>query len=117
MMRRVAWAFGVALLAACASSSSPTQRSASVRYVAVSTTCSSVIPVAFSIDGQLVGTDTFRIDAGPSVHVVSSDFMTTAGHHVVGAHVTSNTSFAWPDASVDLAAGAVFVDSLSFYCS
>lgn len=91
-----------------------TEPAARVHFVIVPQACSSVLPVEFSIDGRLVGTDTFRVDvAGP--RMTSRDFEASPGSHVVGARVTGG--FVWPNQTLSMAAGAVVSDSLPFSCS
>jgi hypothetical protein len=121
MARRshVLYALGLIGLCACENpAASPA--SATVNFVAVSQTCSSVIPVAFSLDGQPLGTDTFRI-ALPNPHTTSRSFMVTPGQHALGAHIPISANFGggyvWPDQTVNLVAGATVTDSLPFYCS
>jgi hypothetical protein len=94
--------------------SATTEPSARVHFVIVAQTCSSILPVEFSIDGRLVGTDTFRVDV-VSPRTTSHDFETSPGQHVVGARVTGG--FVWPNQTLSMAAGAVVTDSLPFYCS
>ena len=112
-------ALGVIGLCACENpAASPA--SATVYFVAVAPLCSSVIPVAFSLDGQPLGTDTFRI-ALPNPHTISRSFAVTPGQHTLGAHVPTGANFAggyvWPDQTVTSVAGAAVADSLPFYCS
>lgn len=91
-----------------------TEPAAHVHFVIVAPTCSSVLPVEFSIDGRLAGTDTFRVDV-VNPRTTSRDFETSPGQHVVGARVTGG--FVWPSQTLSLGAGAVVADSLPFYCS
>ena len=91
-----------------------TEPAARVHFVIVPQACSSVLPVEFSIDGQLVGTDTFRVDV-VNPRTTSRDFDTSPGSHVVGARVTGG--FVWPNQTLSMAAGAVVADSLPFSCS
>ncbi len=67
----------------------------------------------FSIDGVVVGVDTFRVNLAPS-HLDSRTFPTTAGQHVPGAYAFTGV---WPDSTVIVQSGAVTVDTLGFYCS
>jgi hypothetical protein len=76
--------------------------------------CSSVLPVQFSIDNALVGTDTFRVNLAPN-HTTSAAFPTSAGSHTLGARVVGG--YVWADTLVMLSAGAVLTKSLPFYCS
>jgi hypothetical protein len=91
-----------------------TEPAARVHFVIVPQACSSVLPVEFSIDGRLVGTDTFRV-AVVSPRTTSRDFETSPGQHVVGARVAGG--FVWPNQTLSMAAGAVVADSLPFSCS
>ena len=99
-------------LAAC--SASPSAPSASVRFVLNAPFCSSVLAMRFAIDGAPVGADTFRVNlANP--RTASRRFVVAPGNHALGARVDGGVI--WPDASVMLAAGTVFDDSLPMYCS
>ena len=111
----------LALIGLCACQpESTTGAQATVYFVAVAPLCSSVIPVAFSLDGQSLGADTFRI-ALPNPHTTSRSFMVTPGQHVLGAHIPTGANFAsgyiWPDQTLTFVAGAAVADSLPFYCS
>ena len=77
--------------------------------------CSSTIPVQFFLDGVQVGVDTFRVAVAGGDHVTSGPFTTSVGQHAVGARTAGG--YVWPDTTVSLSPGAVFVDSLPFYCS
>ena len=81
--------------------------------------CGSVLPMRFYIDSVQVGTDTFRINAGPPNHTASIGYHVTAGVHRLGAQASLGGAFSytWPDTLVTLSAGNVFVRSLPFYCS
>ena len=112
-------ALGLLGLCACQPASS-TGASTTVYFVAVAPTCSSVVQVAFTLDDQPLGTDTFRI-ALPNPHTTSRSFMVTPGQHALGAHVPTGATFAggyvWPDQTLTLVAGATVADSLPFSCS
>ena len=73
-----------------------------------------ILPVRFSIDGALVGIDTFRVTALDR-HTTTRAFPTTAGKHVL--NFQSRYSSAWPDTTVTLRPGMAVTDTLSFYCS
>ena len=92
----------------------PLAPTATVYFVIDAPLCSSRIPVEFSIDSALVGRDTFVVNLAPE-HLTSRGFPVSVGVHVVGARVVGGA--VWPDRSVALGAGAVFTDSLPFYCS
>ncbi len=85
-----------------------------VRFVLDAPLCSSIIPVDFFLDGAALGSDTFRVQLQPE-HLVSRRFDVPPGSHTVGAQVPGG--FVWPDTLVTLPAGAVFEDTLPFYCS
>lgn len=88
--------------------------SASVRFVIDAPLCSSILPVQFSIDNVLVGTDTFRV-AVTSVHLTSRAFTVAPGAHTLGARVPAG--YTWTDKTVMFAVGDALSDSLPFYCS
>lgn len=98
-------------ITACASTTSPR---ATVSFAIDAPLCSSVLPVEFSIDGQRVGTDTFRV-AVSNAHTTSRAFSVSPGRHLLGAHVING--FVWPDSSVAVSAGTAVYFSLPFYCS
>jgi hypothetical protein len=75
--------------------------------------CSSRIPMEFSIDGTIVGTDTFLVHLAPE-HVRSRAFATSPGNHTL--HVRGGL-FVWPDKTVTLTDGQSMTDTLPFYCS
>ena len=112
LLRQAGLGAGAAALLSC-SDQAPAS-GARVNYVIDAPLCSSRIPVQFLIDSALVGTDTFVVALTPE-HRASRDFTTTAGPHTVSARVPNG--YVWPDQTVTLAAGAVFTDSLPFYCS
>lgn len=85
-----------------------------VRFVIDAPLCSAVIPVDFFLDHAMLGSDTFRVQLQPE-RLVSRRFDAPSGTHTVGARVPGG--FAWPDTPVTLPAGAVFEDTLPFYCS
>ena len=101
----------VAAIAACGTGP---RDSATVRFVLNAPLCSSLLGMRFSIDGAVVGSDTFRVNL-PNPHTTSRAFATAPGEHVLGARVDGG--FVWPDTTVTLAAGAAFDDSLPLYCS
>ena len=103
--------------AACrANSTAPA--TATVYFVLDAPLCSSIIPVQFTVDNIAVGTDTFRVRVARE-RPTSAAFTANAGTHMLGATVTGGpiTGYTWPNVLVTLAAGAVKLDSLSFYCS
>lgn len=114
------WWGGVALLLALAGpglgceGGEAAAPQAGVRFVIDAPLCSSVIPVDFFLDGAALGRDTFRVQLLPE-HLVSRRFDVPPGSHTVGAQVPGG--FVWPDTLVTLPAGAVFEDTLPFYCS
>ena len=75
--------------------------------------CSMSLPVRFSIDGVVVGVDTFRVNLAPN-RLDSQSFPTTPGQHVLGAYAFTGT---WRDSTVIVKSGATTVDTLGFYCS
>lgn len=75
--------------------------------------CGMALPVRFSIDGILVGIDTFRVNVG-NPHLTTRGFPTSAGRHVLSAYAFPGM---WPDTTVTLRAGIAMTDTLSFYCS
>ena len=75
--------------------------------------CSISLPVRFSIDGVVVGVDTFRVNLAPN-RLDSRSFPTTPGQHVLGAYAFTGT---WRDSTVIVKSGATTVDTLGFYCS
>lgn len=99
--------------AACHTSTSA-ERPATVTFVLVAPACSSVLPVQFSVDGQSVGTDTFRV-AVSAPRTVSRPFAVSPGQHTLGAQVVGG--YVWPPLAVSITSGAVLADSLPFYCS
>ena len=106
---------GIATLGAC-SSTEPLPQSAEVRFVLDAPLCSSIMPVTFSIDSVVVGTDTFRVHLPPN-HTESKAFTVSPGNHVLGARTTGVFSYVWRDTVVKATAGAATFDTLPFYCS
>ena len=76
--------------------------------------CSSIIPVQFTIDGNVVGTDTFRIGL-LNPHVRSPLYATTRGVHVLDVQATNFGS--WGSKTVYLTAGTAYTDTLGGSCS
>jgi hypothetical protein len=105
--------FALVTLGACRDSV-PTAPQSTVYFALDAPLCSSVLPVQFSIDSALVGTDTFRVNLAPN-HTTSAAFTTSAGIHVLGARVVGG--YVWADTVVSLGAGAVLTKTLPFYCS
>jgi len=84
-----------------------------VSFQLVAPLCSMALPVRFSIDGALVGIDTFRVNlANP--HLITRSFSAPAGRHVLSAYAFTGM---WPDTTVTIMSGVPLVDTLSFYCS
>jgi hypothetical protein len=104
---------GSVAVAAC-KSASISAPSASVSFVFAPQTCSSIVPVHFSIDGIEVGVDTFRVAVNDGDHLTSHAFAVSPGQHSLGARTDR---FTWTSVTVALAAGQAFTDSLPFYCS
>jgi hypothetical protein len=104
---------GSAVLIACSGSGS-VEPQPTVRFFIDAPLCSSIIPVQFSIDAMIVGTDTFFVDLVPE-HRTSRGYVTSAGVHVIGARTA--WGYVWPDKQVALSSGEIFTDSLPFYCS
>lgn len=76
--------------------------------------CSSIIPVQFTIDGNLVGSDTFRIGL-VNPHVRSRAYATTLGAHALGVQATNFGG--WGMKTVYLDAGMAYTDTLGGSCS
>ncbi|MEP6831748.1 MAG: hypothetical protein ABJB74_00080 [Gemmatimonas sp.] len=106
---------GLVVFGAC-SSTGPVPAMAQVHFVLDAPLCSSTIPVAFLIDGVVVGNDTFRVHLTPS-HTESQAFSVPAGNHVLGARTVGAFSHVWRDTVVTSTSGAIAVDSLPLYCS
>jgi hypothetical protein len=100
------------LLGACATE--PAAPLPMVYFALDAPLCGTRLPVAFSIDGLQVGTDTFVVNLVPE-HLTSAGFRTIVGQHRLGARVVGG--YIWPDTVVALSAGAVVTYTLSFYCS
>ncbi len=109
---RRAVAVAIAFLAACGTD--PAAPPATVSFLLDAPLCSSSLPVQFSIDAVVVGTDTFRVHLPPD-HVASAGFAVGAGTHTLGARVIGG--LVWPDTTVTLAPAQAFTRSLPFYCS
>ncbi|MEO8140590.1 MAG: hypothetical protein ABI742_13135 [Gemmatimonadota bacterium] len=103
---------GSPLLFGCGSD--PAAPRTTVEFVLDAPLCSSMLPVEFSIDSVLVGSDTFRVRLPPD-DTISPSFATTPGSHSLGAHVING--LIWPDTTVTLAEGESFSLILPFYCS
>ena len=86
---------------------------AAVDFLLDAPLCSSRIPVEFSIDGTVVGTDTFFVHLAPE-HIRSHLFGASPGRHTL--HAATNL-YAWPDKTVTLSDGQSVTDTLPFYCS
>ena len=112
---RVASFAGVFALAAC-NGDDPSVPPVSVRFVIDAPFCGLTFPVAFSIDGAVVGTDTFRVHLPPN-HVESKVFSVAPGAHILGATTFGGFTYAWRDTTINAKPGASVVDSLGFYCS
>jgi hypothetical protein len=101
----------LAAVGGCASATTPRP---AVYYTIDAPLCGMKLGVVFSIDQRVVGTDTFVVHLAGE-HVTSGPFATSVGQHVLSAR--SVNGYIWPDRTVNLAAGAAFTASLSFYCS
>lgn len=116
MSPRSCAAAAVTLLAslalACTGSSTPPRPV--VYYTIDAPFCGMKLSAVFSIDGRDVGVDTFVVHLAGE-HITAGPFATSAGQHVLSARTT--TGYLWPDRAVSLTVGAVFTDSLPFYCS
>jgi hypothetical protein len=110
---RLVWVVAAAGVVACASATD-VATPATVTFVIDAPLCSSVIPVQFSIDGHVVGIDTFRV-ALANPHTSSREFTTPAGSHTLSAQTVAG--YVWPAKDVTLGAGQAVTDSLPFYCS
>jgi hypothetical protein len=77
--------------------------------------CSSRIPVEFTIDGKIVGVDTFLVDITPVDHVRSREFTVSPGQHTV--HARTGFGYVYPDHTLMLASAQAATDTLPFYCS
>ena len=105
----------IAAVGACMTTE-PATHTAQVHFVLDAPLCSSTIPVSFSIDGAVVGVDTFRVHYPPN-HTESRTFSVTLGAHVLGARTFGAFSYAWRDTVVIASSRAITTDSLPFYCS
>lgn len=87
---------------ACSSSSAP-PRTATVQFAYVNRICTGTpITLQFVIDNVVVDTETMRNGQTSRAHV------TTAGPHVLGAHLPSSGLSIVPDTTVNLNAGEAF---------
>jgi hypothetical protein len=111
--KRLQIGFGLAAFVACRVN--PIGPDPTVSFMIDAPLCSSTIPVQFSIDSVLVGTDTFIVHYGPE-HLMSHAFSTSAGQHTLSARGTFN-GYTWPEKKVTLVQGQAFTDTLPFYCS
>jgi hypothetical protein len=112
ILHRILVSLGIIALTACGSQSVPP--AATVHFVLYTSNCSSRFPVQFSIDNVQVGTDTFIVNL-PQPHTESAGFATSDGSHTLGARIVGG--LIWPDLTVTLTAGQVFLDSLPVSCS
>lgn len=86
----------------CASSSAP-PATATVQFAYVNRLCTGTfITLQFLIDNAVVDTETMRNGQTSRAHV------TTAGTHVLGAHIPSSGLSIVPDTAVNLKAGEAF---------
>lgn len=86
----------------CSSSSAPPP-TATVQFAYVNRFCTGTfITLQFSIDNVVVDTETMRNGQTSRAHV------TTAGPHVLGAHIPSSGLSIVPDTNVNLNAGEAF---------
>ena len=114
LRRRRWWKALAAVGCAACHGSAIVERSATVTFVLVAPTCSSVLPVEFSVDSRSIGIDTFRV-AVVAPRTVSRTFDVPSGQHVLGARVVGG--YVWPPQAVSIASGTAVTDSLPFYCS
>jgi hypothetical protein len=105
-------AVAVLVLAACSSTSSLDDPS-TVFFQLDAPLCSMALPVRLSIDGTVVGVDTFRVNVA-NPHLTTRGFRATPGRHLLSAFAFNGT---WPDTTVTLSPGFALTDTLSFYCS
>ena len=115
VIARSALAVGCVALMACASAE-PVAQQAYVRFVVDAPLCSAAIPVQFSVDRVMVGTDTFRVDLPPN-HTESVAFDVAAGRHVLGAKTFGAFVHVWRDTVITAKPGVTATDTLPFYCS
>ena len=104
--------FGGTALLACGGTDPVVQQS-TVFFKLNAPFCSMALPVRFSIDGTVVGVDTFRVNLS-NPHLTTRGFTAASGRRVLSAYAFTGT---WPDTTVTLAPGAALTDTLSFYCS
>ena len=105
-------ALGCLLLVSCGGAE-PIAPESTVFFRLNAPLCSMALPVRFSIDGTVVGIDTFRVNL-PNPHLTTRGFPTSAGRHVLGAFAFTGV---WPDTTVTLRQGVAMTDTLPFYCS
>jgi len=97
---RVVWL--VCSIWGCSSSSAPSP-TAAVQFAYVNRLCTGTfITLQFLIDNVAVDTETMRNGQTARAHV------TTAGPHVLGAHIPSSGLSIVPDTTVNLKAGEAF---------
>ena len=116
MRQFITWIFhpalGCLLLVSCGGTE-PILQESTVFFRLNAPLCSMALPVRLSIDGSVVGIDTFRVNL-PDPHLTTRGFPTSAGRHVLGAFAFAGV---WPDTTVTLRAGIAMTDTLSAYCS
>ena len=103
----------IALTLAACGSTSPSDQLSTVYFRLDAPFCSMALPVRFSIDGAVVGVDTFRVNVN-NPHLTTRGFTAAAGTHVLSAYAFNGT---WPDTTVTLVPGVALTDTLPFYCS
>ena len=113
MRRFVTLAGGLLLGLACSEAPATSVLPSAVSFHLDASFCSMRLPVRFSIDGVVVGVDTFLVNLAPN-HLDSQSFPATPGQHVLGAYAFAGT---WRDSTVIVTSGATTVDTLGFYCS
>lgn len=99
-MKYTLWS--LCILCGCSSSSAP-RRTATVEFAYVNTLCTgNSVTLQFLIDGVAVDTETMRNGQTSPARV------TTAGRHVLGAHIPGTGDWIVPDPTVNLVGGEVF---------
>ena len=100
------------VLAACGATN-PAAQPSTVFFRLDAPFCGMSLPVRFSIDGNVVGVDTFRVNLS-NPHLTTRGFSAASGRHVLSAFAFAGT---WPDTTVTLVPGVALTDTLPFYCS
>jgi hypothetical protein len=103
-MRKLMALLGMAVLMACGSDSTappPAIQTGTVFFKIDALTCTGSGPVAFYLDGSLVGTETLA--AGGT----SKGYTSPAGSHVAGAKIP-NTTYTWPNTTINVPANGSY---------